>query len=97
MACKGRGEDRLPLEARAIQGTYGWGYEVLVDKKVFIHQEYIPAVQGYHGFSSKEDALRVASLAMNKIHLGKVPVISVHELDSLGIAIPRPAAPGSGH
>ncbi len=64
----------------------GWGYDILVNEKVFIHQPFIPAVQGRFAFKSKEDARRAAIFVIEKMmHSGTFPSVKVKELDSLGV------------
>lgn len=64
----------------------GFGYDIHVDGRVYIHQPYIPAVSGNNGFASKEDAEKVARLMEYKIKNNILPpTIEIHELDSLGI------------
>lgn len=64
----------------------GWGYDVLMDGKVYVHQPYIPAVSGNRSFRSKEDAEKTAALMMYKLKNNIVPPsLSVEELDSIGV------------
>jgi len=62
----------------------GWGYDILVNKKLFIHQAFIPAVQGHHGFDSEQHAELVAKAILQKMKDGHKPFISVTELKQLG-------------
>jgi hypothetical protein len=34
----------LKVESVPIQTSTGWGYDILVDHKIYIHQHFIPAV-----------------------------------------------------
>ncbi len=63
----------------------GWGYNILVDHKIFIHQQAVPAVGGNKIFIKKEDAEKTAKLIVQKIINKKVPSVSAHELDSLHV------------
>ncbi|HEY5408115.1 MAG TPA: DUF4907 domain-containing protein [Ginsengibacter sp.] len=63
----------------------GWGYNILVDHKIFIHQDIIPAVQGNRAFASKEDAEKTSRLIIQKITSKKLPSVTKRELDSLQI------------
>ena len=64
----------------------GWGYDIYVDNKLFVHQPYIPAVTGLQGFKSESDAKKTGELILYKIKNQVIPPsISIHELDSLGI------------
>jgi Domain of unknown function (DUF4907) len=66
--------------------TEGYGYDIIVDGKLYIHQPHIPAVSGNHSFKTDADAKKAGELAAYKIR-NKImpPSITVEELDSLGI------------
>lgn len=70
--------------------TYtGWGYNIYVDGKLFIHQPHIPALSGNKGFVSKTDADKTAQLVISKTQRNIIPPdIGLHELDSLKIKLP---------
>jgi hypothetical protein len=76
---------KVLIYAEPIQTVYGWGYNIVAADKVYIKQEYIPAVPGKQGFKSAEDARRVGNLVVEKIMENKMPTITVHELDSMGL------------
>jgi hypothetical protein len=78
-------KELLRINALPFQGAGGWGYEIKVGGKTFIHQDHIPAVTGLHGFASKQDALKIAALVSSKIKQGLVPSVSVKELQQEGI------------
>lgn len=64
----------------------GFGYNVLVDGKIFVHQPSIPSIPGNQPFSSKEKAELVANLVMLKLKNNIMPPsVSKNELDSLQI------------
>ena len=50
-----------------------WGYDILSDKKVIIHQPCIPAVPGNDGFKTKEAAENVAKMVIEKMKKGEMP------------------------
>lgn len=79
-------KNMLKVESAAFQVAGGWGYNILVDHKIFIHQQFIPAVQGYKVFNSKEDAEKVANFEIHELVNKKMPSVSVKDLDSLHIA-----------
>jgi hypothetical protein len=78
-------ERRIYIHAEAVQTVYGWGYNILADEKVYIKQEFMPAVPGKQGFSSADDALRVGNLVVKKLSTDLPPAITIGDLDSLGI------------
>lgn len=78
-------DDLLPVQLSAIKSGSGWGYEIFVDNKIFIKQECIPAVSGRQSFKNKDQALAVGNLAVKKIVNGKMPVITIKDLKTLGV------------
>lgn len=79
------GNDLLPVDMRAVKMNDGWGYEVLVDKKVFIHQDCIPAIPSFRKFSSQEQALAIGSRVVEKLKKGHKPSISLQEINAAHI------------
>lgn len=74
------------IEAKTVYVGNGWGYEILVDKKLFITQRVIPAIPGKKAFTTESQALSVANLVMSKMKIKKgLPIVTPKELDSLGI------------
>jgi len=65
------------------EGFNGWGYDILVDDKLFIHQESIPVLQGKAGFPKKEQAAQTAQLIINKLKQGQVPAVTTFELEKI--------------
>ena len=64
----------------------GWGYDILKEGSVYIHQTNIPAVSGNKTFSSAAEAMKIAGLMIKKMsHSSKLPDVSLRELDSCGI------------
>lgn len=85
--------NRKPNRSDWVQLTYttyhtplGWGYDVLVNDSLFIHQQQMPAVEGNRGFSSKKEAEKVAELVIARMKRKELPTILLRDLDSLGIS-----------
>jgi hypothetical protein len=78
-------EGKVFVHAVPVQTTYGWGYNIMAGEKIYIKQEFIPAVPGKQGFKSAADAQRVGDLVVQKIGSDRMPAISIRELDSLGV------------
>ncbi len=65
-------------------GTFG--FDILKEGRIFIHQPIMPAVPGNIGFDTEADAQKVAHLMIRKLTAGiQPPTISLMELDSLGL------------
>lgn len=79
--------DKLPVDVIAVPVKNGWGYEIYVDNKMYIKQDYIPAVSGIHQFANKEQAFATANLVLAKMKQGKKPFLTVEELKTAGINI----------
>jgi hypothetical protein len=64
----------------------GWGYDIYIKEKLYVHQPNIPAVSGSTGFTKEEYAAKTAHQVMDKIrkHISP-PTITVGELDSLKV------------
>lgn len=78
--------EMLKVEVKPFKTHKGWGYDITVDKKTFIHQETIPAFTGNQPFSSREDAIRAGNLVVKKMVAGNLlPALSAEEVMGLGI------------
>lgn len=78
--------DKIYLSYKTFTVGEGWGYDIYLDDKKFIHQKIVPSVEGYHSFINADEAARVAQLCIAKMKKGlKLPYISVAEIDSLQI------------
>ncbi len=74
------------VKAQSFQTPSGWGYDVLINDSILIHQDNIPGRPGNQGFKTEEQALSVGNLIVNKIENKKgIPSVNPRELDSLGI------------
>lgn len=79
-------KDQMLLTYKVIQIEENWGYEILIDNKLYIHQEKIPSIPGNLPFQTVEDAEKTAKLVALKIKKGILPPsVSAKEIDSLGI------------
>lgn len=63
----------------------GFGYELIIEKKIIIKQENIPAIDKQMPFCSIEDAQKIADLVKQKILKKVTPTVSLVELKDLGI------------
>lgn len=67
-------------------GHNTFGYDILENKRLLIHQPSIPGLPGNKGFTKKTDAIKVAMLVIRKINNNKMPPsVSQEELTSLKI------------
>ena len=77
--------DYVFVQVRATQQVKGWGYEIVTDGKVYIKQDFIPAIPGRHHFETKEQALQVGNKVLDKIEHRQLPVITFAELQEMHI------------
>jgi Domain of unknown function (DUF4907) len=80
-----RNEDPDRVTSNCFKTTQGWGYDILVGKKIVIHQSFIPGVPGFQGFTTQQQAQAVAQIVIEKIKSHKQPFISHEQLQQLGI------------
>jgi hypothetical protein len=71
------------ISAFVFSGSNGWGYDILVNDTLFIHQESIPVIAGKRGFDKKEQAEQAAQLIINKMKRGQLPTITTFEIEQL--------------
>ena len=76
-------KNNISVKALTFQVVNGWGYNILVNDSVFIHQANIPVINGTQGFAKKEQAEKTAQLIINKIKRGETPVVSIFELQKI--------------
>lgn len=63
-----------------------FGYDILINNKILIHQPNIPGRPGNKGFAVKTDAEKVAMLVIKKLQHGMMPpATSAKELDSMKV------------
>ena len=73
------------IKSKIISLDEGYGYEIEVNNKVFIHQEYMPGVKGYKLFESKEEAQKVADIVIKKLNNNESPKVCTEELIKAGL------------
>lgn len=65
-----------------------FGYDILSDNKILIHQPSRPGLPGNSGFKKKQDAEKVATLVIYKLsHNIMPPTVEKKELDSLKVKL----------
>ena len=68
----------------APNGTFG--YDILSNGKLFVHQTNLPGQPGNNGCKTKADAEKLAALVIEKIRKGEMPpTVNSAELKELGI------------
>ena len=63
-----------------------WGYDIYLNKKIFIHQSCIPGLSGNEGFKTKAAADTVAKTVIGKIKKGEMPPsVTIEELKKMKV------------
>lgn len=80
-----RKENQRPqlFESNVYRVVNGWGYDILVNKKLLIRQESIPVLERNQPFSKKQQADSAAALVIRKLQSGQHPSISREELEEI--------------
>jgi hypothetical protein len=61
----------------------GWGYDILIKGKPYIHQPFIPAVEGEIPFRDRESARKTGRLVIGKIRKHEIPAVSKEEIERI--------------
>jgi hypothetical protein len=60
-----------------------WGYNILVNDTILIHQDRIPVFSSSGAFESKEQAIAAARLVISKIKAKKSPSLDRGEIENI--------------
>ena len=71
------------IESRVFKVREGWGYDVLVNDTVVIHQEVVPVLQNHQGFLKKDQAEKTAQLVIQKLKSGSLPTLTKFDLEKI--------------
>lgn len=70
----------------ASAGTFG--YDILADNRLLIHQPTVPGLEGEKGFKSDSLAVKVALLVIEKIRNGEMPPsLTTEEMKKAGVLL----------
>ena len=76
-------------QVQVIKTPSGWGYDILNNNKLVIHQPTIPGQPGIVGFPSQEQAHRVGKWVVEKMQQTEaMPTLTNEDLRQLGVKIP---------
>lgn len=81
MLCLAMVSSNKGFNYQVISVNKGYGYEITQNGKVFIHQDFIPSIDGNQPFKSKKKAEAVAKLVVQKLKKGQSPTVSTTEID----------------
>lgn len=69
--------------ATIFKSACGWGYDILVEDKLFIHQESVPSLTGHQGFATREMAEKAAALVLEKLQQKQLPSLTNKDLQTI--------------
>jgi hypothetical protein len=61
----------------------GWGYDVFKNNKLYIHQPYIPAVEGQVPFQNRKSARKTGQIVVKKIRNHESPALTRDEIKAI--------------
>ena len=73
------------LQAESVKTASGWGYTISYKDRILIKQTIIPVISKTKSFTSEEDALKVASLVIEKLNQNTSPSVTKNDLILLKI------------
>lgn len=68
------------LHYTCFKTEHGWGYDVLINDRIFIHQPMIPGKSGYNGFKTEKEAGADAQNVIESIKSGTHPFFQQKQL-----------------
>ena len=81
----GSTKSKIELHSEIFKMGNGYGYQIALEDKVLIRQEYIPILQGNRPFTTAKDAERTANTVISKILRKESPILTISELQELQI------------
>lgn len=75
------------LNVRLLKTTTGWGYYITNNDKIIIKQTVIPVISKNKSFETKQDALKVGNLVLQKLKDDLSPTVTKKDLFLLAIKI----------
>jgi len=70
-------------EVELFKSEQGWGYDIVKDKRIYIHQPYMPVVEGQVPFSTRQSARKTGRLVVKKIRNRESPALSREEIEAI--------------
>lgn len=77
------------LELQTVQSGNGWGYQIMMNRKVLIYQPTIPAIDTVMAFPDEESASRIGSRVLEKVKGNRDFSVTPEEVSEV-LALKRP-------
>jgi hypothetical protein len=71
------------ISYKTFETEMGWGYDIFINKRQFIHQEFIPSLERKRGFLRKYQAERTAEVIINKMKRKGLPSVTKFEIQQI--------------
>jgi hypothetical protein len=78
------------LHYSCFKTEHGWGYDILFNDRIVIHQPMIPGKGGYDGFKSQQEAGADAQNVIETIKSGQHPLFHQKQLQRPGVLGAQP-------
>jgi hypothetical protein len=78
------------LTYNCFKTDHGWGYDVLANDRIIIHQPFLPGKSGFNGFSSEKEAGADAQSVIEKIKSGEFSLFNQKQLQRPGVLRTQP-------
>lgn len=79
-------QGEIQVSLKTFHTDIGWGYDIFTNDSLYIHQEFIPAIEGRKGFVTEDQAKLIGNLAISKMKHRRLPMILLSEIDSCKIS-----------
>ncbi|MFL5743500.1 MAG: DUF4907 domain-containing protein [Niastella sp.] len=78
------------LHYSTFKNDHGWGYDILVDDHIVIHQPMQPGKSGYDGFPTEKEAAADAQNVIESIKSGTHPFFGQKQTQRPGVSSAQP-------
>jgi hypothetical protein len=70
-------------EVELFKSEQGWGYDIVKNNKTYIHQPYVPVVEGQVPFRTRQSARKTGRLVIRKIRNHESPALTRDEINAI--------------
>lgn len=76
-------QSRSQYNIKLLKSDSGWGYDILAENELFIHQPFMPVVEGNVAFPDRNAARKTGKLMVRKLKKNQSPTITREELNHI--------------
>ena len=76
------------ISAAPVQLSGGWGYKIELNHRPYIYQNQIPCLPGKQLFPTRESAMALAHIVVERMEHGQAPTVSKEDLKKLALLPP---------